>query len=59
MSALPITAGTTRKGRKVAATTSGKSGPPENTTPYAVNIGMAMRTTIQLECASVSSSFAK
>ena len=59
MIALPITAGMTRNGTNAPITSSGKSRPAVDTpTPYAANIGTAISTTIQLECTTVSSSFA-
>ena len=57
--ALPITAGMTRNGMKRGDDdAAGTASPPSYTTPYAANIGIAISTTIQLECNVVSSSFA-
>ena len=56
--ALPITAGITRNGRNTAAANSPNVHPPPYTQPYAVNTGIAMSATIQLEAIRVSSSCA-
>jgi hypothetical protein len=58
VTALPTTAGISRKGMKVAIATSGNDSPPSYATPYATKIGTAIKTTIQLECTAVSSSLA-
>ena len=56
---VPTTAGSTRNGTNAARATSGNSGPPEYTIPYAVKIGSASSATIQEECTTVSPSLAR
>ncbi len=59
MIAVPMTAGSIRKGTNAPMATSQNQGPPWYTIPYAVKMGIASRATIHDECATVSLSFAR
>ena len=56
---VPATAGRSRYGTIAASETSGNSGPPEKTVPYAVRIGSVSSPTIHDECTIVSPSLAR